>query len=381
MTPRRLLFVLEQFHPNVGGVETLFAAIATALVTKGVTVQVLTRRLPGTAKREVWNGIEIVRVTAPFGRRYAFTLAALPAALRLARGADLVHTTTYNAALPAWLAARMTGTPIAITVHEVFAKQWNELPGMNRFVGYGYRAFEWTVLHLPFDLYICPSDFTRRRLVKTMSNNERMTVTVYNGVDDAFWNRDRHAARPLRRELGLADDTILYLYFGRPGVSKGVEHLIEAVPHVRREFPSSKLVLIMTDDPPKQVARIRKRIADLGIHDAVIILPPQPRDALPGTLLGANVIVVPSLSEGFGYAAVESAMLGCNVVTTSGHAVEEVMPNHATFVPPRDAEALASAIVAAATRPAPHSAPPLRFPIEDTVERILEAYAAIGTRR
>ena len=340
MTPRRILFVLEHFHPNVGGAETLFADLATTLARIGIEVRVVTSRAPGSERRERWRGVDIVRVGAPrFGRRYLFTLIALTAAIRHARHADLVHTTTYNAAIPAWIASRFWRRPACISVLEVFARQWNMLPGMNRLVGYAYRLFEWFVLHLPFDLYICPSDFTRKRLLETMHVDEEKAVTVHLGVDDTFWNRERHSPRPLRRELRLSDSTVIYLYFGRPGVSKGVEFLVDAVPLVRKELPGSKLVMILTNDPPNQVARIRRRIAAHGVAADVIILPPQPRDALPGALLAADCVVVPSLSEGFGYAAVETAMLGCNLVATSGHAVQEVIPNNAVFAPPRDAGA------------------------------------------
>jgi glycosyltransferase involved in cell wall biosynthesis len=210
-----------------------------------------------------------------------------------------------------------------------------------------------------------------------MSVPDAKTVTVYAGVDEEFWRRDRHDARALRRELGLPDDTVIYLYFGRPGVSKGVEFLVDAVPLVRKELPGSKLVLIMTDDPPRQAMRIRERIAERGVTGDVIILPPQTREALAGALLASDCVVVPSLSEGFGYAAVEAAMLGCNVVTTSGHAVEEVIPNNAVFAAPRDATALARAIVDAVTSPN-RERPPLRFPIDRSVQGVLAAYERIA---
>src|SRR6185369_15331751 len=119
----RVPFVLEHYHPHVGGVETLFQQLAERLASEGRQVTVLTLRLPATTARQSLGGVEIVRVwTPPLARRYWFTLLAIPAAVRYAGQAGIVHTTTYNAAVPAWVAAIVRRKKRVITVHEVFAE-------------------------------------------------------------------------------------------------------------------------------------------------------------------------------------------------------------------------------------------------------------------
>jgi glycosyltransferase involved in cell wall biosynthesis len=350
--PAHILFVLEYFYPHVGGVEILFLHLTEGLARAGVRVTVVTLRVPGTAAREVRNGVEILRVRTPrWGPRYCFMLWALPLVLQRAREADLVHTTTYNAAVPAWLAARLRGKPVVITVHEVFGPQWNTLPGLNRWLGYGYRFFEWCLLHLPFAHHICDSRFTRDRLVRFMGVPGAQASVAYPALDYGFWNRTRYRARDLRAELRLPPDAFVYLYFGRPGISKGVEYLIEAAARVRERLPRARLVLLLAHDPPGPYRRIREQIDQLGLRDAVVIHDPVPRAALPGYLMGADCIVVPSVSEGFGYSAAEAALLGCPVIATSGHAVEEVLGAAVRLVPPSDAAALAEAILESATHP------------------------------
>jgi glycosyltransferase involved in cell wall biosynthesis len=78
-------------------------------------------------------------------------------------------------------------------------------------------------------------------------------------------------------------------------------------------------------------------------------------------------VAVPSLSEGFGYSAVEAALLGCRVVCTTGHAAEEVLAGHATFVPAGDPARLAEAVRAAATSEQPAQPPPRRFDRETLI--------------
>jgi glycosyltransferase involved in cell wall biosynthesis len=376
----RVLFVLEYFPPHVGGVETLFALLAAGLRRRGLDVTVLTLALPGAPGREVMDGVEVVRLRAPRRlRRYAFTALALPAVWREARRADIVHTTTYNAALPAWLGGVLRRRPVVCTVHEVFGSQWCDLPGVRRLSGYGFRAFEWGLLRLPFAHVIADSEFTRQRLVRAGVPAGR-TRTVHPTLDHAFWDARRHTARPLRRELGLPEHAFVYLYFGRPGVSKGVEYLLQAAASVRRRLEGSHLVMLLADDPPHRHAHIMSERDRLGLGGHVTVLGPVSRDELPGYLLAADCVAVPSLSEGFGYAALEAATLGRRVVATRGHAVEEVVGQAARLVPPRDAEALAEAIVASAA-PGPGPPAPPRYEAETHVSAVLEVYESVLARR
>jgi glycosyltransferase involved in cell wall biosynthesis len=377
----RVLFVLEYFPPHIGGVEALFAGLASGLQRRGVEVAVITLRLPGTPAREVLDGVTIVRVRAPRRlRRYAFTGLAFPAVLRAAAAADVVHTTTYNAALTAWLAGALRGKPVVVTVHEVFGGQWNQLLGMHPLAGYGFRIYERGLLHLPFAHFIADSDFTRGRLLAAGVAPGRAT-TIYPALDYAYWDGTRHQPRPLRAELDLPADTFVYLYFGRPGVSKGVEYLVRAAALVSQKRPHSRLVMLLADDPPERHARILSEVRARGLSGHVVVRDPVPRDDLPGYLLAADTVVVPSISEGFGFAALEAATLGCRVVSTRGHAVEEVLGEAALLVPPRDPSALAEAILAQEPG-GPRPPPPRRYEAEVHVTAVLDLYKGLlGARR
>ena len=371
---KRFLFVLEHFPPYIGGVETLFGHLVTKLASLGHEVTVVTSRIRGAASREIWNGATIVRVaTPPILVRYTFTILAIPHAVRHARGVDVVHTTLYNAAFAGWIAAKTSRASSVLSVLEVFGSQWNALPGMGWLSGILHRLFEWAALRLPFDHFVCISDFTRDRLTRATGVPRHRTSVVYPAVDYAFWNRDRFSPAPLRKESGLADDCFVYLYFGRPGVSKGVEYLIDAASLVAQRMPNSRLVLILGTEPKAQVRRIRARIERLGLNEHVLLRDPLPREMLAGWLLAADCVVVPSISEGFGYSAVEAAALGCKVIATRGHSVEEVIPHGAIFVPARDPEALANAIVNARETRSP-SPPAQQYTLDRHLTRMLEVY-------
>lgn len=378
--PKRVLFVLEYYPPHVGGVETLFGQLAESLAAAGYDVSVVTSRLPGTPAHEVRNGVTVVRVAVPrWGTRYWFSVLALPTVLRLARHADVIHTTTYNAAIPAWVAAKLCGVPAVITVHEVFADQWHRLEGVNPVGGVGYRLFEWAVLTLPFARYVGDSEFTRRRLVSRMRVKPAATAVAYPPVDYGFWDPARHPPRDVKAELGMRPAAGLYLYFGRPGVSKGIEYLLRAAARVAKESPGSRLLMLLSRSPAGGHRRVVRMIRELGLTDHVTVKDPVPRAELPGYLRGADLVVVPSVSEGFGYAAVESASVGCRVVATTGHSVEEVVGGSVHLVPPCDPDALAVAIVDGLAGRLPAKPPAPRVYTLDAHREAVEAvYATVS---
>jgi glycosyltransferase involved in cell wall biosynthesis len=377
---RRVLFVLEYFHPRVGGVETLFDELSAALAARGLDVTVLTSAAPGSPATEVRRGVRIVRVPVPRrGARYFFTLRAIATVLRMAKDVDLVHTTTYNAAIPAWIGARLRRRPAVITVHEVYAEQWNQLLGLNRFAGYGYRAFEWAVLHLPFEAYFCDSEHTLRRLRDRMGVDEERLSVVYPAVDYGFWEARRDEV-DVRARFGLDADAFVVCSFGRPGVAKGLEYLIDAMADVRRRRSDVALLMLLSRDPPAQHRRLLERIRSHGLDGAVRVVDPVSRDELPSVLRSVDGVVVPSVSEGFGYAAVEAALVGVPVIATSGHSVSEVLPD-AVFVPPRDPARLADAIVALADAPPAPPKPAARYDVDRQVRATLDGYEALDATK
>ncbi len=233
----KVLFVLENYFPFIGGAEVLFKNLCEGLVGRGYDVTVITSRLPQAPYDEVVNGVQVLRVKTPHkGSRYWFTFLAIPPALRLAKKFDIIQTTTYNGAFPAWLAAKLTGKKCVITVHEIIGSGWKDMQGMNRLTAWLHRILEWLIVALPFDRYMSVSKYTAGRIEKYHIDTKKISVS-YNGIDYDFFDISR-ADRPHIREMLNVKDNFVYMYFGRPGISKGVEHLVAAAPLISRDIPA-----------------------------------------------------------------------------------------------------------------------------------------------
>lgn len=337
----KICFVTEYYEPHVGGVEILFKNLAERLAKLGHKTTVVTTSQPDAKSHEITNGVEIFRVAVPrFGDRYWFSFLALPQIFMAARGCDIIHATTYNSAFPAFMASRLLRKPCIITVHEIFGKMWSELDA-SKLSAMIHRILERLILMLPFDRYVCVSEYTKKQLSPFVAEDK--IAVIYNGVEESF-NSAAVNGEPVRKKLGL-ENSFVYLAYGRPGISKGFEYLIEAVPEISREIPESRLILILSKEPKQRHDCLLKRIDELGIGDKIILLDSMPRTELPAYIAASDCVVVPSLSEGFGFTAAEACAMGKPIVATSAGALPEVVSGKYVLVEPKSSGEIARGVI------------------------------------
>ena len=309
----KILFVLENFYPHIGGVETLFKKLTEALVEQGHEVSVLTTRKNNTDKlNENMNGVQIHRV--PYDNRYKFTFLAGIPAIRLSKDVDIIHTTSYNAAVPAWLASKWNGIPSLITFHEVWAKLWYEMPFMTRMGQLVHYIFEQIILRLSFKKYIGVSDYTASALAANGIKEEKI-VRIYNGLN---YEEFKVETPP---QKGPYDFT----FFGRLGMSKGLDLIIEAASLLKEEKPSLQILLILPKEPAGFLVEIKKRIEEKNLNQNIEIVHSLSFDQLKNKIAKAKAVLIPSYSEGFCFAAAETMALGTPIISSGRGALNEVV--------------------------------------------------------
>ncbi len=134
-----------------------------------------------------------------------------------------------------------------------------------------------------------------------------------------------------RRRLGLGEQAPLLGYFGRDSREKGLDVLLKAFPLIHRERPDVRLAVVGPAD---------RRSSTEGIIWAGF----QP-DIRPW-LYACDLVIVPSLREAFGLAALEALALGRPVIASRVGGLPELVQDGASgrLVPPGDAVALAEAV-------------------------------------
>jgi len=368
----RILFVLENYLPHIGGVEIVFKNLAEGLIKLGHEVSIVTHRIRGTKKFEVINDVKIYRVDC-LNSRYWFTFLSIPTILRLIKDFDLIHTTSFNGAPPAWFVSKLTRKRCIITIHEVWINKWNALTEMSWINCKVHNLLERLIYLLNFDRYICVSKSTQKQLIcKGISKGK--TSVIYNGVDYELWDLEKHDGNKIREKLNL-NNSFVYFFSGRPGISKGLEYLIKAVSSVSKQIPNSKLLAIVSKDQAyeKRYRYIIGLIKKLRLKDKIVLLNPVSYKDLPAYLKAADCVVVPSLAEGFGFAVAEACAMGIPVVASNTTSIPEVISGKYILVKPKSTKELVEGITKAFHHQFKRM-PLKKFKMDENVNNYLKEY-------
>ena len=200
---------------------------------------------------------------------------------------------------------------------------------------------------------------------------------IANGCDAAtFHLRNRAEAR---QRNGVAPDAKLIVYAGRLVPEKGLRELLDAMRTLAISHPRSELVLI--GDGPQR-AELEASIAR-DLNGRVRLVGAQPAEKVAGWMAAAEIVTLPSYSEGHPNVLVEALACGRPVVSTPVGGIPEVVDESCSIlVPPRDAPALARGLADALTRRWDENALSRRFSRDwrdvaaDTLNACEEAFAA-----
>lgn len=132
------------------------------------------------------------------------------------------------------------------------------------------------------------------------------------------------------------------LFVGRLIREKGTYELLDAFAELR----SRRACHLTVAGEGPEMERLRTRASRLGIADDVAFTGHLPEDELARVYRRADVLVLPSYSEGLPTVVLEAMAVGLPIVTTRirGAADYLVEGENALFVPPRDSSALAQTL-------------------------------------
>jgi len=308
---RALVHVVRQYKPSVGGLEDFVASLAAQQRGRFKRIRVVTcdrvfrgdgAKLP---KREILDGIEVVRLPYVGSPRYPVT----PGILSAIRDADLVHVHAVDFFFDALAATRwLHRKPLIATTHGGFfhspayrrIKQvW--FATLTRASAAGYRV-----------LACCSrSDFERFRTIAPARAR-----LIENGVDIGKL-----------ADAGAKDPVKGLVTVGRLAQNKRVDRLLDALAVLVREDPAWHLDIIGTpfDWSAEEVAAM---IAERGLGDHAR-LHVGPSDGEMREIVGrASLFVSASVYEGFGIALIEAMSAGLAPVVEGNAAFTAFADTH-----------------------------------------------------
>ena len=365
----RILFVLEHFHPYIGGVEHLFYNLGKSLVKNGFDITVVTTKFEeDLAQFEEVEGIKIHRINCK--NRFLFPLLSLPLLFKLAKQVDFIHTSTYTAALPAYITGLFRRKKTIITFHEYWGKLWNKLPFLSFIERNIFRFFEYFISRLPFHAVIAVSDATKASIAQSGVPQKRLR-RIYNGID--YQKIENLKNDILSTEKGNEKQGQQFTFVGRLGVSKGIDLLIPAANEVLKRFPDAQFKMIIPKVPKTIYFKIQGMIEGMTQKAQVIQYHNLPKKDLYKEIIYSDFLVIPSYSEGFCFLAAETQALGIPIVTSYNTALKEVVGGKNIKLQNLDSESLTKALELGLQKDWDQNKS-VKFTLDDSINAYMELY-------
>ena len=368
--------VIQSFRPHVGGAELQLERLVPHLLERGVRTRIITRAVPGRARRETIAGSVVYR-TALAGESplasIAYVAAALGGLLRRRARTDLVH--AHGALSPATigLGARLFGLPCLVTVLGTgdrgdLARLVRKPVGRLR-AGLLFRSAWFAAL----------SEDAREELLAHGVPPARI-LSLPNGVDvEAHRPATMEERARLRGQLGLPDDRFVGTFVGRLHPVKDVDTLLAAAARI------PELTLVIAGDGPER-RRLEKESARLGLGDRVRFRGLSANVA--DVLRASDAFFLSSHGEGMSNALLEAMACGlpCLASRSVGGAGELLADGRGLLLADGDAAAWTAAIRRLIDEPslrAETGAPAAAFVAEGlsldaAADRLARAYAVVA---
>jgi glycosyltransferase involved in cell wall biosynthesis len=195
------------------------------------------------------------------------------------------------------------------------------------------------------DCLIAISEDTKQCLVEHLGIVSGKIAVVHQGIDHERF-RPLQVPATIRARYGLPEGRRYIIYVGSEEPRKNLVTLVRALAHLRRELPDVEVVKVGRAHFDRERQRLIGLASQLGVRTAIHFLEDVPEDDLPLLYSLADVCVMPSLYEGFGFPVLEAMACGTPVVSANTGALREIVSNAGVQVCPHDADTLACTLLA-----------------------------------
>jgi glycosyltransferase involved in cell wall biosynthesis len=242
----------------------------------------------------------------------------------------LAHTLDPDVLHAIYFAPYVARRPVVLTIHDISYELHPE---------FFSRTERWRGRTLIRDsarrarVVVTVSETSRRDIIERYGMAEDRVITIHNGVPQRLLDG------PVPALGSIGDRPVRLLALGTLQPRKNLARLFGAVRMASKVRP---IHLRVVGPDGYQAEVIREQLEGAAEVEIVGYVPD---DALADEYRQADMLVYPSLYEGFGLPVVEAMACGVPVITSSGGALPEVAGDAALIVDPHDEVAIADAIL------------------------------------
>jgi glycosyltransferase involved in cell wall biosynthesis len=330
----RIAQVSPFFYPHIGGVESHVQTLSEKLVGNGHDVTVYTSNFGDLKEREIYRGVEVVRVKQTREIFYTPITPSLKKEMKPEKY-DVVHAHTPPPLSSYYTARAMkkSKTPYVVTYHCDL-----QLPGI---IGsLATAAYKVTLGRYTFKQ-------TQKIIVHTKTYGATSRIlwkfdvsVIPSAVNPEIYSENIDSQSVIARH-GL-EGKKLVLFVGRIVPHKGLDYLIYTA-----EF-TPKNVSYLIVGRGDYLGSLRRKTREKGLEKRILFAGKVPSKKLPSYYAAADVFVLPSISrlEAFGLVVLEAMASAKPVIISNIPGVTELITDgeEGLHVEPMDAKDLADKI-------------------------------------
>jgi glycosyltransferase involved in cell wall biosynthesis len=259
---------------------------------------------------------------------------------RKAKWADIVHICDHSNS--SYIKA-LGGKPHLITCHDMLAirSALGQIPDnvtgatgkiLQKMILSGLRRAKWIA---------CVSENTRQELAAVAPETFERSSVVYNGINYPYRPLEKGEAATLIAKT-VSDkrlhDVIAQPYLFHIGGNQwyknrlGVLKIYRQLRQLRQDLPTPLLAMAGQTFTPA----LNEYIEANGLKEFVVQVGKCSNETLEALYSAAEVMLFPSLAEGFGWPVVEAQTCGCRVVTSNFAPLTEIGGNAALYCEPKN---------------------------------------------
>jgi len=298
----KIAILVGAFPPKwLSGVEIVTYNLADQLTQRGNEVHVITSQddnLPDLSKECGFYVHRVARLRIriigmiPFWVRMYLQLRKIKP--------DVVHSQTTPYGVPAWVAKKTLKTPYIVWGHgsDIY------------FAGTLLSMISKPILQNA-DAVLALTEDMKKEMQRVCP---REISVIPNGI----------SLERFRVSSGCREEksTRTVIFVGRLHPVKGVQYLIEAMAIVHQKIPDIKLVIV-GDGTERPI--LEKRVRELDLNECIQFLGQVSQEKMPDIMHQADILVLPSLSEGFPTVILEAMAGGLPIIATSVRGIPDII--------------------------------------------------------
>lgn len=190
------------------------------------------------------------------------------------------------------------------------------------------------------DRIVAVSSMTAKDTTQILDIEPARISVIPNAVEAAFQPLPKEQAESFRQKYGISSETICLLNVGSNHPRKNLSTILKVVETLQQRGLSIHLLKVGADFTDEQKAFIKTQ----GLENYVSYLGKPEKSTLVQIYNAADILIAPSLHEGFGITLIEAMSCGIPVITSKVSAMPEVVGDAGVLVDPTDYQAIADAV-------------------------------------